>query len=202
MQPVMARRPDGTLSLLFLPPEFSSLLLEIPSLLDADDRPEVKSRLYQNPTADDDEANAEWERMMHPDLFHLIAEARDVVAADLRLLERTHADRAGGRLDISPKHRNAWISAIQTVRIMLGAAHAVDADDLGDVGILSEPGERSRAIMRIHVLGDLQGLLIQEGSPSMDEPGPDWRSDDPDDVDWSDPGEDPDPDPEDDPDEG
>ena len=184
MQPVMARRPDGTLSLLFLPPEFSSLLLEIPSLLDADDRPEVRSRLYQSPTEDDEEANAEWERMMHPDLFHLVAEARDVVKRDLVLLERTHKHPTGGRLDIPPKHRNAWISAVQTVRIMLGAAHAVDADDMEDVGILSEPGERSRAIMRIHVLGDLQGLLIQEADAKFGVPEPDWEpDDDPDDPD-------------------
>ncbi len=180
MQPVMARRPDGTLSLLFLPPEFSAFLLEIPSLMDADDRPEVKSRIYQSPTADDEEANAEWERMMHPDLFHLVAEARDVVSRDLELLERTHAQPTGGRLDIPTDHRNAWISAIQTVRVMLGAAHSIDADAMEDVSILSEPGERSRAIMRIHVLGDLQGLLIQEVDPSVtvdwtlddDDPGP------------------------------
>ena len=190
MQPIMARRPDGTLSLLFLPPEFSALLLEIPALLDADDRPEVRSRLYQHPTADDEEANEEWERMMHPDLFHLVAEARDVVKADLELLERTHADPTGGRLDISPKHRNAWISAIQTVRVMLGAEHAVSADDMEDLGIMSEPGERSRAIMRIHVLGDLQGLLIGEANPDIGKSDPEWNADDAgdddDEFDWPD----------------
>jgi hypothetical protein len=177
MQPVMARRPDGTLSLLFLPPEFSALLLEIPALLDDDDRPEVQSRRYQVPTADDEEANAEWARMMHPDLFHLVAEARDVVARDLQLLEQTHADPTGGQLNIPTDHRNAWISAIQTVRVSLGAAHSIDAEDMEDLTILSERGERSRAIMRIHVLGDLQGLLIQEVDPSITERGPDWEPD-------------------------
>ena len=31
--------------------------------------------------------------------------------------------------------------------------------------------------MRIHVLGDLQGLLIQEVDPSITERGPDWEPD-------------------------
>lgn len=167
MQPVMARGPDGGITLLFLPPEFAELLLEIPALIDADDRPEVRSRRYQNPTADDEEANAEWERMMHPDLFHLVAEARDVVARDLQLLEQTHTDPIGGRLDIPHKHRHAWISAIQTVRVSLGAEHAITAEDMEDVAALAEPGPRAQAIMRIHVLGDLQGLLIQEVDPSL-----------------------------------
>jgi hypothetical protein len=165
MQPVMARGPDGTVTLLFLPPEFSSLLLELPALLDADDRPEVRSRRYQSPTEDDEEANAEWERMMHPDLFHLVAEARDIVDRDLEGLRRTQLDPIGGRLDIPSDHRAAWISAIQTVRVSLGAEHDVTAEDMEDVAALAEPGERSRAILRIHVLGDLQGLLIQESDP-------------------------------------
>ena len=192
MQPVMARRPDGTLSLLFLPPEFSALLMEIPALLDDDDRPEVRSRRYQMPTEDDEEANAEWERMMHPELFHLVAEARDVVARDLRLLERTHADPAGGRLDIPADHRHAWISAIQTIRISLGAEHAVQAEDMEDLSALAEPGERARALMRIHVLGDLQGLLIHEADPNVAEGLVDWEPDTTPDDEWGedDPGDD------------
>ena len=186
MQPVMARGPDGTITLLFLPREFAEILLEIPALLDADDRPEVRSRRYQAPTEDDEEANAEWERMMHPDLFHLVAEARDVVAKDLEVLERTHMDPLGGRLDIPPEHRPAWISAIQTVRVSLGAEHAVTAEDMEDVTALAEPGERARAIVRIHVLGDLQGLLIQDVDPHVGDDTPSLDADDDDDADVDD----------------
>ncbi len=192
MQPIMARRPDGTLSMMCLPPEFSAFLLEIPSLMDADDRPEAQSRLYPHPTADDDEANAEWERMMHPDLFHLIAAARDIVVADLKLLRRTRKLPTGGQLNIPADHCNAWISAIQTVRSVLGATHGFDAEDMEDISILSEPGERSGAMMRLHVLGDVQGLLISEsqlepggGSPDDAATDDDEYDDDDDfDFDW------------------
>jgi len=177
LQPLMARRPDGTLSLMFLPPEFARVLLELPAILDADDRPEVQSRRFQDPT-DDEDANAEWRRMMHDELAHLFDEARDIVARDLALLERTCEHPVGGRLDIPPEHRNAWISALQNARLALAAAHGVEAEDMEDVTALTEPGERAGALLRIHVLGDMQALLIQEVAPDIDERGPYATDDD------------------------
>ena len=173
MEPVFARGPDGTLSLLFLPPELAALLLELPGILDDDDRPEVQSRRYQDPTADNDEANAEWQRMMRPDLLHLFGEARDVVAQDLELVRATLEHPLGARLDIVPEHMNAWISALQLARVSLGAAHGLDEEDVDVEAVLAEPGPRSQAMLRMHVLGDLQGLLLQAIAPGVTEGGPD-----------------------------
>jgi hypothetical protein len=186
MEPVLARSPDGTLSLLFLPREFAELLLELPSILDADDRPEVRSRRYQDPT-DDAETNAEWQRMMREELVHLFGEARDVVAQDLELLEKTLDHPIGARLDIPPDHVNAWISALQIARVSLGATHGLDEEPVDVATVLAEPGERAGAMLRIHVLGDLQALLLQEIAPDVTESGPESEEEGDDDGESEDP---------------
>jgi len=171
MEPILARAPDGTLTLLFLPREFAELLLEIPAILDDDDRPEVRSRRYQDPT-DDEATNEEWQRMMREELVHLFGEARDVVARDLELLTRTLDHPIGARLDIPPEHVQAWVSALQIARVSLGAAHGLDQEPMDLETLLAEPGERAQAALRMHVLGDLQALLLQELAPDVTEEGP------------------------------
>ncbi len=163
MQPVVAPRPDGGITMLFLPTDLSDLLLGLPAILDSDDRPEVRSRLYPAPS-DDEEANADWERLMVPELFALIASARDVMARDLETLELTRDHPVGGRLDIPPEHSSAWISGLNAARLVLGAIHGIDADDMADDAVFLEDGERARAIVLVHLLGELQGVMIEVAS--------------------------------------
>ena len=176
MGPIAARRPDGSLSLLFVPRELATILLELPAILDDDTRPEVASLRYQDPT-DDATTNAEWRRMMHAELVHLFGAARDVVAQDLALLERTFGHPGGARLDIPAQHVNAWISALQMARVSLAAIHGLDEepDDVGNA--LTEPGERADAAWRIQALGELQALLLYESAPELESVGDDVGDD-------------------------
>ena len=107
-------------------PFLLTLLMSLPDALELDKRPEVQSRLYPDPT-DDQDANAEWQRMVRPDLMHLVASAREVVERDLHALALSAAtesdDGEKPRLVVPESHRDAWISALQTARLALAVHH-------------------------------------------------------------------------------
>jgi hypothetical protein len=153
----ISRRKPGIVSVLGMPPVMAIVLRELPELLGSDQPEVVTKRLFPVPV-DDPEAAAEWRRMQHPELFALLADARQVVESDLPALARGR-DAGTLRLDLPALHLHAWISALNAARLTLGALHDVTAEDLDPDNVPSRD-ERGAAIVRIDLYAWLQSLLI------------------------------------------
>ncbi|MHC4547701.1 MAG: DUF2017 family protein [Planctomycetota bacterium] len=163
--PRVERHPDGVVYEDLAPP-FALMLLELPGLLAPDPSDEVKRRLFPHPS-DDESIREDWERYVHPELWALLASAREIVTKDLGNLAASSSG-VGHRLEIPAGHVNAWISALNAARLALGAIHGIedevdlhtfeDEDD-------EEPDERRIAIAKIHLLGELQALLVLNECP-------------------------------------
>lgn len=160
--PIAVRLPDGSLVLDDLTPWFLAELLRLPVLLDPDQPEVVKRRLYPLPSASDELSRDDWRRLVHPELFALLASARDVVEADLETLD-LGGPEVTGRLVIPADHVHAWIGALNAARLTLA--------ELNDVGekemTAAESGSpqdidqsKMMAIARIHILAWLQESLI------------------------------------------
>ena len=169
MFPRLERRPDGGIAIENLVPPLVFILLEVPGLLAPDQPDEVKRRLFPDPS-DDDEIRKDWARLVQPELYALLASAREIVVKDLARMVP-----AGGtcRLEIPALHVNAWISALNAARLALGAVHEIEDED--DLHLFDDPDEedeevvdldeRSLAIVKIHLLGELQAMLVLEHDP-------------------------------------
>ena len=125
---------------------------------------EVKRRLYPMPS-DEPEHQEEWERLVHPELFALVASARDIVGRDLGGLRPE--ETGAWRVEIPREHVPAWISALNTARLTLGATHGVEEEeDLHPEDDDDEEVDEKRlAVVKIHVLGELQALLVLDYCP-------------------------------------
>jgi Domain of unknown function (DUF2017) len=175
-EPMLVRLEDGSLAFVNLEPWLAAILFELPGLLHPDQPDAVKDRLYPYP-ADEEEAKDEWRRLVHPDLFALIASARDVVQHDLARVELGDPDDedGGSRLVIPHKHIAAWISAVNAARLTLAAANDIEQDEMDQAheGFPESLGpEKIIAITRINLLGWVQEMLIlAESPPPPEDPG-------------------------------
>lgn len=163
---------DGGVVMAGVPDWMLGALREVPELLDPGIPEKVRSRLYPAPS-DDAEQQGEWRRMVEPELFALVASARDIMENDLDGCSGPDAEGAY-QVTIPAEHVNGWISALNTARLHLGALHDVTAQDLDSE---EHPGfdERGRDIQRIQFFGLLQQILvdgvIQRLNPGADPPG-------------------------------
>ena len=176
--PGFLRRPDGSVLLAGLAPAFVHVLHELPSLLDAEDEA-IHGRLFPYPSDDPDERK-EWERLVHPDLFALVRSAREIVAKDLAgLVEDPDAPFfPTWDLVIPAQHVQGWLAALNAGRLALGARHGIEEDDMADLMPADEIDERRTVVLKIHLLGWLQQVLIEglhpppEDVADDDEPSP------------------------------
>ena len=157
-----------------LAPAFIMLLMELPELLGPDQPDPVKRRLFPD-AAGNEETKDEWRRLVHPELFALLASARGIVTKDLAGLKPSGADPDLGtwRLEIPAAHVTGWISALNAGRLALGAVHEIEnADDMHPAFDVGDPdGELELdalhvAVVKIHLLGELQAMLIMDHHPS------------------------------------
>ena len=158
--PRVERRKDGALVLRDLPPALGIALTELRGLLrpGGEGRPE---RLAGSPYADDAEGDAHWKRYAQPELLHLFETARATVLRDLDGLAADSMFGGRMRLPIPAKHLAAWHSTLAGVRVALGDRHGVTAFEM-DEGLPPEiASERDRAILLVHLLGWVQGLLLE-----------------------------------------
>jgi hypothetical protein len=176
MFPRLERLPDGGIAIEDLTPPFVFILFQVPGLLGPDQPDEVRRRLFPDPS-EADEIRKDWERLVRPELYALLASAREIVVKDLRKLLPTGAT---SRLEIPAPHVNAWISALNAARLALGTVHGIededdlhpfgDVDDDDDDDEVVELDERHLAIVKIHLLGELQALLVLEQDPEAGGP--------------------------------
>ena len=176
--PFLQRRSDGSLVLENLVPPLLNELLELPGLLAPDQPDEVQRRLYPSPS-DDEELEETWRKHVRPELFALVASAREIVTRDLGGLELVDEETFLWRMEIPETHINAWLSALQVARLTLGSLHEIEEPELelelDDDDEDDEPeewDEKRAAVARIGLLGWLQSMIVEEQNPppSGDEP--------------------------------
>ena len=177
--PRLTRNADGSVIVHDLAPAFVHVLRELPSLLDPNQPDAVKARLFPLPT-DDDEANEDWERLVHPDLFALLASARAIVIKDLASLGPADQDAmfADWELTIPARHVEAWLSALNAGRLTLGTLHDLDEAAMNEDEPPAEWTERQTAVAKVFVLGWIQQLILEDVSPTPEQPEEDDAGDD------------------------
>lgn len=122
--------------------------------------PRVRRRLYPD-TFTDPAEEAAWRRLMQSDLEHLVLSRREIVEKDLA---RIRPDGPGlYRWPIAKGHEQAWLSSLNAARLALFELY-----DLGPEHMDAEPEEiddedRQLALVRIHVMGFMQDLLLHGG---------------------------------------
>ncbi len=168
--PRLTRLEDGSVILDRLAPAFVHVLHELPALLAPEQPDEVRDRLYPHAT-DDEEHKKEWERFVHPELFALVASAREIVMRDLGSFRPVDDPPHEGswRLEINVKHIPGWISGLNVARLTLGARHEIEDIDMAEDFIPEEWDEKDVAIAQIHLLAWLQQLLIEDHHPMPEE---------------------------------
>ncbi len=155
MNPLSLRSADEkTLRLTGISPVLAHCLFELPEILRLRDQPAPRRRLLQDPSPRDVEANAEWHRLIDGELQHLFASAGETVARDL-----TQLDPASGQLDFPADHANAWMSALNQARLILGAQCDVTETDM-EREDLDVRDPRHKALVQIHLLGWVLHLFI------------------------------------------
>jgi len=177
--PRVRRRHDGDVQLSGLPPWMVGVLQEIEVLLAPDQPGSVRQRLFPDVSADPDEAE-EWRRLTHPELFALLASARDVLVRDLQRLEErgdgSEQEAAAARLLIPSSHVNAWLHALGAARLTLAELHEIEEEDLHEEELVVRD-DQTAAVARIHVLGWLQQLLVECEASLLDAPtDEDWNA--------------------------
>lgn len=169
--PHIGRDDDGALHLTNLAPWFVSVLLDVPQVLEKDQENEaVKERLYPEPSGDEKQKE-EWIKYVYPELFALIADARAVVMRDLGGLVPSESEEPFGvwEMRIPRKHVNAWISALNAARLSIGAKYGIEEEDMADDPVDIETWDDKRlAVTKIHLLGWLQQLILEDDNPPQD----------------------------------
>ncbi|HKE02132.1 MAG TPA: DUF2017 family protein, partial [Planctomycetota bacterium] len=156
----VAVQPGGDLVLGGLPEPFLEVLKEVPAILDlASSRKDAASRIYPDPY-DDEAANESWRRHARPEIAALFASARELVEGDLSQSGREATSRRAWKVPISAAHHAAWISALNAARLVLGVVHRVTAEDMDRLRESPPASERDVAILKIHLLGWAQELLV------------------------------------------
>jgi hypothetical protein len=157
---VETRKGGPGLLLRRIPPVMALALRELPSLL-ADDAPGIRNRLSGNPYPEDGDAARQWREYAVPELEHLFRTSRDLVGRDLAGLEPEPRLRNRFRMEIPAEHLTAWLSALAAVRVALGEAHGLTEEELETLLPPVLTCEKDRAILLVHLLGWVQGLLVE-----------------------------------------
>ena len=145
-------RIDGIDSLLGM------CLQELPAILEKRDSPAVRQRIFPNPSSDA-KANNDWQQHVTPELRHLFVSAGETVVRDLTGLD-------AGTLKFQAEHANAWMSALNQARLILGELHHITDADM-EAGDLDPRDPKQRAVLLIHIYGMLLQLFVeheQQGS--------------------------------------
>lgn len=166
----VARLPDGTVRLDRWPAWAHALLLRLPELSDPEVPGVAHDRLYPLPRVGDehDEEHAEeWRRHVHPEIFSLLASAREIVRKDLDQAKRGKLG-ALRRLDIPPANLPGWIAALNAARLRLAAEN--DVDEAAMKAVLPDLPERLREpVALIDFFGWFQQTLVEGVDPESAE---------------------------------
>lgn len=154
-QLVFRSKDDHTFMLSGLDDFLMGLVAEIPKAATAGG--ESAKRIFPQPTAGaDEEADAEWETFVRPDLEEQFAFNRDRVALDLKSVR--HAGKIGFEMEIPAANLPAWIHALNQARLCLSSIHNLGEKELEGSARLHGPS--GIAIFQIQFYGILQEWML------------------------------------------
>jgi hypothetical protein len=144
----------------------ASCLVQVPEILDQRDA--ASSRLLPTPTTHDEKANEEWRRLVAPELRHLFVSAGETFARDLARLKPDANHPGLTHIAIPLEHVNAWMTALNQARLILGEVYLLDERDMNNFELdVEQP--KHRAVLIVHVLGEVLHLLVEfEGRRNLD----------------------------------
>jgi hypothetical protein len=136
-----------------LDPVLLDCLHALPEILEKRDTTAARRRLLPDPTTDRT-INADWQQTIAPELRHMFVAAGDTVTRDLAGIT------PDGELTFAAEHLNAWMSALNEARLILGEIFRItDADmETPEFDVTTPKG---LAVFRIHVLGYFLQLLVE-----------------------------------------
>lgn len=143
-----------------IPPVLAAILRELPVILELRDSLDAQARLFPDPTAEDDRINNEWQQSVTPELRHLFASAGETLTRDLTALTADKKELETYHIDFPIEHVNAWMSAINQARLILGEVHKIDETDMNHTDFNPE-SPKHMAALRIHLLGHLLHLFVE-----------------------------------------
>lgn len=155
----MTIEPDGSVRLSGLAPWAAAVLYELDELLAPNQPERVRERLFPLPS-DDEEHAEEWRKHVHPELFALVASARDVVRADLAAVRPPKDGRLGWTIDIPAAHVRAWVSALNAARLTLAELANLREEEL-EQDPEGLPGDRAPAALKVRLFGWIQELILE-----------------------------------------
>ena len=156
VQPLDAK----TIRISGIDPLLADCLYELPDILEQRDKPAARARLFPDPTHNDAQANADWQRLIQPDLHHLLASAGEIVARDLTTLQLESPDTDSLCATFPAEHVNAWMSALNQARLILGELFHIEEHDMNEP-LVDLHSPKARAVLKIHVLGYLLQLFVE-----------------------------------------
>ncbi|MBX3463145.1 MAG: DUF2017 family protein [Planctomycetes bacterium] len=129
----------------------------VPMLLEsADER--VRARLLPD-TCVDAEDEDQWRRHAVPELERLFSSRAQLVRRDLAAMRPLGA--SGTQLLLIPNHHvNAWLAALNAARLALFALNDLEARHLEADGMATATAKQQEALLRIHVLAEMQAVLL------------------------------------------
>ena len=142
-------------------------LTGVPMLLESTD-PRVRERLLPD-TFDDAEAQEQWQRHAVPELERLFVSRAQLVRRDLAAMKKV-TKSATQVLLIPDKHANAWLAALNAARLALFVLNDLTAKHLEPEGFAVATSKQQEAMLRIHLLAEIQSVLL--GDFELDDGGP------------------------------
>lgn len=140
-------------------PLLADCLQRLGEILPGRDTPAAHRRLFPVPSADRN-LNAEWEKFVTPDLRHLFVSAGETVLRDLTALEPDPQHKRQFRVTFPAAHLDAWMSALNQARLILGEQSQVTEPDM-ERRDLDPRQAQDLGLIRIHVFGWLLQLLVE-----------------------------------------
>lgn len=143
-----------------IPPLLVMCLRELPDILKQRNTPAVQKRLFPSLTDDDMKANEDWENLIVPELQHLFASAGETLAHDLATLKKESTKPSSFRVLLPATNLNAWISAINEARLILGELFDITEQDMQQEDFNSD-NPKQFAVWKIGALGWLLSHMIE-----------------------------------------
>jgi len=154
-----------------LTPESVDTLIAVPMLLESTD-PRVRERLLPE-TYDDPDDEVQWRRHSVPELERLFLSRAQLVRRDLANLKPMAKSEHQGLL-IPHAHTNAWLAALNAARLALYVLNDLTAEHMEREGLAKGTKKQQEAILRIHLMAELQSVLLgeqgEDGEDPSDEP--------------------------------
>jgi len=150
-------RQEGLL-LAGLPEELVELLRKIPHCKELQSE-EAGERLFPDPAGPEEEGlTNDWKAFVQPDLQESFLSARQIVESDL---QRMVKEEEGHRLTIPRKHLQAWLLALNQVRLALAATYHLGEKELNQEPDAALESPAAEAVFQVQLYGFLQEAILE-----------------------------------------